>query len=54
MPKLAVRLTDIKVKAAKPKENPYKLAAGRGLYLLVKSVGRLFKRTQGWCKSNAD
>ena len=39
MPKLAVRLTDIKVKTAKPKEKPYKLAAGRGLHLLVKTDG---------------
>ena len=39
MPKLAERLTDIKVKTAKPKEKPYKLAAGRGLHLLVKSDG---------------
>ena len=39
MPKLAERLTDIKVKNAKPKEKPYKLAAGRGLHLLVKSDG---------------
>lgn len=37
MPKLADRLTDIKVKTAKPKEKPYKLAAGRGLHLLVKT-----------------
>lgn len=39
MPKLADRLTDIKVKTAKPKEKPYKLAAGRGLHLLVKTDG---------------
>ncbi|MBC7755416.1 MAG: integrase arm-type DNA-binding domain-containing protein [Bdellovibrio sp.] len=39
MPKLAERLTDIKVKTAKPKEKPYKLAAGRGLHLLVKTDG---------------
>lgn len=39
MPKLAERLTDIKVKNAKPKGKPYKLAAGRGLHLLVKSDG---------------
>ena len=37
MPKLAERLTDVKVKNAKPKEKPYKLAAGRGLHLLVKT-----------------
>ena len=39
MPKLAERLTDMKVKTAKPKEKPYKLAAGRGLHLLVKIDG---------------
>lgn len=39
MPKLAERLTDIKVKNAKPKEKLYKLAAGRGLHLLVKTDG---------------
>ena len=39
MPKLAERLTDIKVKNAKPKEKPYKLAAWRGLHLLVKNDG---------------
>lgn len=39
MPKLAERLTDIKIKSAKPKDKPYKLAAGRGLHLLVKTDG---------------
>ena len=39
MPKLAERLTDIKIKNAKPKVKPYKLAAGRGLHLLVKIDG---------------
>jgi integrase len=39
MPKLAERLTDIKIKNAKPKDKPYKLAAGRGLHLLVKVDG---------------
>lgn len=39
MPKLAERLTDIKIKNAKIKEKPYKLAAGRGLHLLVKVDG---------------
>ena len=39
MPKLAERLTDIKIKNAKPKEKLYKLAAGRGLHLLVKADG---------------
>ena len=39
MPMLAERLTDIKVKNANPKEKLYKLAAGRGLHLLVKTDG---------------
>lgn len=39
MPKLAERLTNIKIKNAKIKEKPYKLAAGRGLHLLVKVDG---------------
>jgi integrase len=39
MPKLAERLTDIKVKTAKPKDKPYKFAVGRGLHLLVKTDG---------------
>ena len=37
IPKLAERLTDIKVKNAKPEDKPYKLAVGRGLDLLVKT-----------------
>lgn len=28
-------LTDIKVKTAKPKDKPYKLADGGGMYLLI-------------------
>lgn len=39
MPKLAERLTDIKIKSAKPKDKPYKYAAGRGLHLLIKTDG---------------
>ena len=39
MPKLAERLTDVKIKNTKPKEKPFKLAAGRGLHLLVKPDG---------------
>ena len=39
MPKLAERLTDAKIKNAKPKEKPFKLSAGRGLHLLVKTDG---------------
>lgn len=39
MPKLAVPLTDIQPRTAKPKEKPYKLADGDGLYLLVNIDG---------------
>jgi hypothetical protein len=35
MPKTAAPLTDTQVKNAKPKEKPYKLSDGAGLYLLV-------------------
>lgn len=39
MPKLAARLTDIQIKNTKPKEKPFRVAAGRGLFLLVKIDG---------------
>ncbi len=39
MPKLATRLTDIQIKNTKPKEKPFRVAAGRGLFLLVKTDG---------------
>ena len=39
MPKIAKPLTDLQIKAAKPKEKPYKLTDGEGLYLLVKPDG---------------
>ena len=39
MPKLAARLTDIQIKNTKPKEKPFRVAAGRGLFLLVKPDG---------------
>jgi integrase len=39
MPKLATPLTDIKVKNAKPKDKPYKLADGGGMYLEVMPTG---------------
>lgn len=32
-------LTDIKVKTAKPKDKPYKLADGGGMYLLILNTG---------------
>lgn len=51
MPKLADPLKDIQVKNAKPKDKPYKLSDGGGLYLLVNPNGgkgwRLKYRFQG-------
>ena len=44
MPKLAVPLTDVKVKNAKKKDKPYKLADGGGLYLLVETDGARYWR----------
>lgn len=42
MPKLAKALTDVAVRNYKPKEKPFKVAAGRGLHLLVKPDGSKF------------
>lgn len=44
MPKLAVPLTDIQPRTAKPKDKPYKLADGGGLYLLVNTDGAKYWR----------
>lgn len=44
MPKLAIPLTDIQPRTAKPKEKPYKLTDGGGLYLLVKPTGAKYWR----------
>lgn len=37
-------LTDIKIKTAKPKDKPYKLADGEGMYLLVSTNGSKYWR----------
>jgi hypothetical protein len=37
-------LTNLAIKQAKPKEKDYKLAAGKGLYLLVKTTGSKYWR----------
>ncbi|HCR0142565.1 TPA: tyrosine-type recombinase/integrase [Klebsiella aerogenes] len=37
-------LTDVKVKTAKPKEKPYKLADGSGMYLLINTNGSKYWR----------
>jgi integrase len=52
MPKLVTPLTDAQVKNAKPKDKPYKLSDGGGLYLEVMPTGSKlwrmkFKRTNG-------
>lgn len=44
MPKLATPLTDIQPRNAKPKEKPYKLADGGGLYLLINPDGAKYWR----------
>ncbi|MDB5793010.1 MAG: phage integrase family protein [Massilia sp.] len=44
MPKLAVPLTDIQPRTAKPKDKPYKLSDGGGLYLLVNTDGAKYWR----------
>ena len=36
-------LTDTAIRNAKPKEKPYKLTDGRGLYLLVNKSGKYFR-----------
>lgn len=52
MPKLVVPLTDVRIRNAKPKDKPYKLADGGGLYLEITPTGSKlwrmkFKRTNG-------
>jgi len=44
MPKLAVPLTDIQPRTAKPKDKSYKLSDGGGLYLLVNTDGAKYWR----------
>lgn len=44
MPKLAIPLTDIQVRNAKPRDKPYKLADGGGMYLEVMPTGSKFWR----------
>ena len=40
-PKLAIALSDTQVRNVKPKQKPYKLADGAGLYLLVNPDGAI-------------
>lgn len=44
MPKLATPLTERQVRNASPKQKPYKLGDGGGLYLLVDPSGKCFWR----------
>ncbi len=44
MPKLATPLIDIQPRNAKPKEKPYKLSDGGGLYLLINTDGAKYWR----------
>lgn len=44
MPKLAVPLTDLQPRTAKPKDKPYKLTDGGGLYLLINTDGAKYWR----------
>lgn len=44
MPKLATPLTEIQPRTAKPKEKPYKLSDGGGLYLLINTDGAKYWR----------
>lgn len=39
MPKRILELTELQVKNAKPKDQPYKLSDGKGLYLLITPTG---------------
>nr|WP_198982229.1 integrase arm-type DNA-binding domain-containing protein [Herbaspirillum sp. ASV7] len=52
MPKLVPPLTDVRIRNAKPKDKPYKLADGGGLYLEITPTGSKlwrmkFRRTNG-------
>lgn len=44
MPKLATPLTDLQPRTAKPKDKPYKLADGGGMYLLITPDGAKYWR----------
>lgn len=44
MPKRAAPLTDIQPRTAKPRDKPYKLTDGGGLYLLVNTGGAKYWR----------
>ena len=39
MPKLAIPLTNLRIKAAKPKNKPYQLVDGEGMYLEIMPSG---------------
>src|SRR5689334_17361072 len=39
MPKLSTPLTDLEIRSAKPREKPYKLTDGGGMYLEIMPTG---------------
>lgn len=44
MPRLATRLTELQIRNATPRQKPYRLGDGRGLYLQVDPSGKRFWR----------
>lgn len=40
MPRMTTRLADTKLRSAQPKEKPYKLHDGEGLFLLIRPTGK--------------
>lgn len=51
---MAIPLTDIKVRSAKPAEKPYKLQDGQGLYLDVRPSGAKIWRYRYWLTPEKD
>lgn len=38
-------ITDVLIRQAKPKDKPYKVSDGGGLYLLINATGKYWQRT---------
>lgn len=51
---MASALTDVKIRAAKPRERPYKLQDGQGLYLEVRPSGVKIWRYRYWLSPRKD
>lgn len=51
---MATPLTDVKIRSAKPRERPYKLQDGQGLYLEVRPSGAKIWRYRYWMTSEKD